>query len=127
MRSKGCFQETVRTWYTSWRSVLCLQEVTEELSIIERTTQRIISALKDVFPSISHQIDGERCRWWKLIGNSMLGIQGLYRRKFVALYRGHSDRPYRHHVFRYARIRFVRFKTGGGNLMPGIYTPVENG
>jgi hypothetical protein len=127
MRSKGCFQENVGTRSTSWRSVLFLQEVTEELSIIERTAQRIISALKDFFPSISHQIDGERRRWWKLIGNSMLGIQGLYRRKFIARYVGHSDRPYRHHAFRYARIRFVRFKTGGANLIPGIYTPVENG
>ena len=127
MRSKGCFREYLGTRSTSWRSVLSLQEVTEELSIIERTAQRIISALKDVFPNISHQIDSERRRRWKLVGNSMLGIQGLYRRKFDALYGGHSYRPYRHHAFRYARIWFVRFKTGGVNLIPGIYTPVENG
>jgi hypothetical protein len=43
-----------------------MQEVTEGLSVIERTAQRIIASLKDVLPSISYQTDSERRQRCKL-------------------------------------------------------------
>lgn len=64
---------------------ITVKEVAEEFSVNERTAQRMIAALKDVFPSISHQTDNERRRRWKLRDTSMLGMQGLYRRELVAL------------------------------------------
>jgi predicted DNA-binding transcriptional regulator YafY len=62
-----------------------VKEVAEEFSVNERTAQRMIAALKDTFPSISHQTDSERRRRWKLRDTSMLGMQGLYHRELVAL------------------------------------------
>jgi predicted DNA-binding transcriptional regulator YafY len=64
---------------------ITVKEVAEAFSVNERTAQRMIAALKDVFPSISHQTDNERRRRWKLRDTSMLGMQGLYRRELVAL------------------------------------------
>ena len=64
---------------------ITVKEVAEEFGVNERTAQRMIYALKDVFPSISHQTDSERRRRWKLRDTSMLGMQGLYRRELVAL------------------------------------------
>ncbi len=64
---------------------ITVKEVAEAFSVNERTAQRMIAALKDVFPSISHQTDSERRRRWKLRDTSMLGMQGLYRRELVAL------------------------------------------
>ena len=37
---------------------ITVKEVAEAFSVNERTAQRMIAALKDVFPSISHQTDG---------------------------------------------------------------------
>lgn len=62
-----------------------VKEVAEEFGVNERTAQRMIYALKDVFPSLSHQTDGEKRRHWKLRDTSMLGMQGLYSRELVAL------------------------------------------
>ena len=45
---------------------ITVKEVAEAFSVNERTAQRMIAALKDVFPSISHQTDNERRRRWKL-------------------------------------------------------------
>jgi predicted DNA-binding transcriptional regulator YafY len=64
---------------------ITVKEVAEEFGVNERTAQRMISALKDVFPSLSHQTDSERRRHWKLRDTSMLGMQGIYRRELVAL------------------------------------------
>jgi predicted DNA-binding transcriptional regulator YafY len=64
---------------------ITVKEVAEAFSVNERTAQHMIAALKDVFPSISHQTDSERRRRWKLRDTSMLGMQGLYRRELVAL------------------------------------------
>lgn len=69
----------------SRHSGITVKEVAEAFSVNERTAQRMIAALKDVFPSISHQTDSERRRRWKLRDTSMLGMQGLYRRELVAL------------------------------------------
>jgi predicted DNA-binding transcriptional regulator YafY len=66
-------------------SGITVKEVAEEFGVNERTAQRMISALKDVFPSLSHQTDSERRRHWKLRDTSMLGMQGLYSRELVAL------------------------------------------
>jgi predicted DNA-binding transcriptional regulator YafY len=64
---------------------ITVKEVAEEFGVNERTAQRMIYALKDVFPSISHQTDGERRRRWKLRDTSMLGMQGIYARELTAL------------------------------------------
>jgi predicted DNA-binding transcriptional regulator YafY len=69
----------------SRHSGITVKEVAEEFCVNERTAQRMIYALKDVFPSISHDTDGERRRRWKLRDTSMLGMQGLYSRELVAL------------------------------------------
>lgn len=59
---------------------ITVKEVAEAFSVNERTAQRMIAALKDVFPSISHQTDSQRRRRWKLRDTSMLGMQGLFTR-----------------------------------------------
>lgn len=64
---------------------ISVKEVAEEFGVNERTAQRMIYALKEVFPSISHQTDTERRRRWKLRDTSMLGMQGIYDRELVAL------------------------------------------
>ena len=64
---------------------ISVKEVAEEFSVNERTAQRMIYALKEVFPSISHQTDSERRRWWKLHDTAMIGMQGIYDRELVAL------------------------------------------
>lgn len=69
----------------SRHSGITVKQVAEEFCVNERTAQRMIYALKDVFPSMSHDIDGERRRRWKLRDTSMLGMQGLYRHELVAL------------------------------------------
>lgn len=63
---------------------ISVKEVAEEFSVNERTAQRMIYALKEVFPSISHQTDSERRRWWKLHDTAMIGMQGIYDRELVA-------------------------------------------
>lgn len=64
---------------------ISVKEVAEEFSVNERTAQRMIYALKEVFPSISHQTDSERRRWWKLRDTAMIGMQGIYDRELVAI------------------------------------------
>ena len=64
---------------------ISVKEVAEEFGVNERTAQRMIYALKEVFPSISHQTDSERRRWWKLRDTAMIGMQGIYERELVAL------------------------------------------
>jgi predicted DNA-binding transcriptional regulator YafY len=64
---------------------ISVKEVAEEFSVNERTAQRMIYALKEVFPCISHQTDNERRRWWKLRDTTMIGMQGIYDRELVAL------------------------------------------
>jgi len=64
---------------------ISVKEVAEEFGVNERTAQRMIYALKEVFPSISHQTDNERRRWWKLRDTAMIGMQGIYDRELVAL------------------------------------------
>ena len=64
---------------------ISVKEVAEEFGVNERTAQRMIYALKEVFPSISHQTDTERRRRWKLRDTSMLGMQGIYERELIAL------------------------------------------
>ena len=64
---------------------ISVKEVAEEFGVNERTAQRMIYALKEVFPSISHKTDSERRRRWKLRDTTMIGMQGLYDRELVAL------------------------------------------
>lgn len=64
---------------------ISVKEVAEEFAVNERTAQRMIYALKEVFPSISHQTDSERRRWWKLRDTAMIGMQGIYERELIAL------------------------------------------
>ena len=64
---------------------ITVKQVAEEFGVNERTAQRMIYALRDVFPSLTHQTDSERRRHWKLNDTSMLGMQGLYNHELVAL------------------------------------------
>jgi predicted DNA-binding transcriptional regulator YafY len=64
---------------------ISVKEVAQEFSVNERTAQRMVYALKEVFPSISHQTDSERRRYWKLRDTAMIGTQGIYDRELVAL------------------------------------------
>jgi predicted DNA-binding transcriptional regulator YafY len=64
---------------------ISVKEVAEEFAVNERTAQRMIYALKEVFPSIAHQTDNERRRWWKLRDTTMIGMQGIYDRELVAI------------------------------------------
>lgn len=64
---------------------ISVQEIAEEFAVNERTAQRMVQALKDVFPSVSHVTDNDRRRRWKVRDTTMLGMQGLYRRELVAL------------------------------------------
>lgn len=62
-----------------------MKDTAQEFGVNDRTAQRMIYALKEVFPSISHQTDSERRRWWKLRDTTMIGMQGIYDRELVAL------------------------------------------
>ncbi len=67
---------------------ITVKEVAQEFGVNERTAQRMVSALKDVFPSLSYETDSERRRWWKLRDTTMLGMQGVYDHELVALEMG---------------------------------------
>ena len=62
-----------------------LQTITQEFGVNERTAQRMIAALGDVFPSLSVKTHEDRRRWWKLQDTSLLGMQGIYEHELVAL------------------------------------------
>jgi predicted DNA-binding transcriptional regulator YafY len=51
----------------------------------ERTAQRMVQALREVFPSLVPDVDSERRRWWKLRDTSMIRMQGVYDGELVAL------------------------------------------
>ncbi len=65
-----------------------VKETAKEFRVTERTAQRMIYALKEVFPSLDHDVDSERRRWWKLRDTTMLGMQGVYEHELVALEMG---------------------------------------
>lgn len=62
-----------------------VKDIAEEFGVNERTAQRMVSALKDAFPGLDHDVDGDRRRWWKLRDTAMIGMQGVYDRELVAL------------------------------------------
>lgn len=64
---------------------ISVQEIAEEFAVNERTAQRMIQALKDVFPTVSHVTDSDRRRRWKVRETSKLGMPGLYDHELVAL------------------------------------------
>ena len=43
-----------------------VKDISTEFSVNERTAQRMLFALKEVYPSLSHKTDSERRRWWTL-------------------------------------------------------------
>jgi predicted DNA-binding transcriptional regulator YafY len=63
---------------------ITVKEIATEFEVNERTAQRMLNALKEVFPSISHTTDDERRRRWKLSEPDMLGMQGIYDFELVA-------------------------------------------
>jgi len=65
-----------------------VKETAEEFGVNERTAQRMIYALKEVFPSLAHDVDSDRRRRWKLRDTSMIGMQGVYDHELVALEMG---------------------------------------
>jgi len=62
-----------------------VKDIAQEFCVNERTAQRMVSALKDAFPSLDHEVDSDRRRWWKLLDTTMIGMQGVYDRELVAL------------------------------------------
>ncbi len=65
-----------------------VKETGKAFDVNERTAQRMVYALKEVFPSNDHDVDSDRRRWWKLRDTSMIGMQGIYDRELVALEMG---------------------------------------
>ena len=61
-----------------------LKDIVEEFEVNERTAQRMIFALREVFPSLEPDTDGDRRNWWKLKDTSMIGMQGVYDHELVA-------------------------------------------
>ena len=65
-----------------------VKDIVEEFNVNERTAQRMIFALKEVFPSLAYKADSDRRRWWKLHDTALLGKQSVYGHELVALEMG---------------------------------------
>lgn len=57
---------------------ISMKEIAEEFKVNERTAQRMIFALREVYPSLKHKTDTERRRRWTLRETNKLGMQGIY-------------------------------------------------
>lgn len=62
-----------------------VKDIAKEFGVNERTAQRMVYALREVFPSLVPDVDSDRRRWWKLRDTTMIGMQGVYDRELVAL------------------------------------------
>ena len=62
-----------------------VKDISTEFSVNERTAQRMLFALKEVYPSLSHKTDSERRRWWTLRETNKLGMQGVYDHELTAI------------------------------------------
>jgi predicted DNA-binding transcriptional regulator YafY len=62
-----------------------LPDISEEFGVNQRTAQRMVRAMQNIFPSVTFTTDSDRRRWWKLRDTTMIGMQGIYDRELVAL------------------------------------------
>ena len=62
-----------------------LPDISEEFGVNQRTAQRMVRAMQNIFPSVTFTTDNDRRRWWKLRDTTMIGMQGIYDRELVAL------------------------------------------
>ena len=65
-----------------------VKDIVEEFRVNERTAQRMLFALQEVFPSLAYKADSDRRRWWKLHDTALLGKQSVYGHELVALEMG---------------------------------------
>ncbi len=64
---------------------ISLPDISEEFGVNQRTAQRMVRAMQNIFPSVTFTTDNDRRRWWKLRDTTMIGMQGIYDRELVAL------------------------------------------
>ncbi len=62
-----------------------VRDISTEFNVNERTAQRMLFALKEVYPSLSYRTDSERRRWWTLRETNKLGMQGVYDHELSAI------------------------------------------
>ena len=67
---------------------VCVKDIVEEFRVNERTAQRMLFALQEVFPSLAYKADSDRRRWWKLHDTAILGKQSVYGHELFALEMG---------------------------------------
>ncbi|MFO8126610.1 helix-turn-helix transcriptional regulator [Yoonia sp.] len=64
---------------------VCLQDIVIAFEVNHRTAQRMVQALRDVFPSLAAHTYGDRQHWWKLRDITLISMQGIYDDELVAL------------------------------------------
>lgn len=64
---------------------VCLQDIVTKFEVNQRTAQRMVQALKEVFPSLEPHTHGGRQYWWKLRDIALISMQGIYDDELVAL------------------------------------------
>jgi len=64
---------------------ITVKEIATEFSVNERTAQRMVFALKELYPSLKHTTDSERRRRWTLRETNRLGMQGIFDHELAAL------------------------------------------
>ena len=62
-----------------------VKEIATKFSVNERTAQRMVFALKELYPSLKHTTDSERRRRWTLRETNRLGMQGIFEYELAAL------------------------------------------
>lgn len=64
---------------------ITVKEIATEFSVTERTAQRMLFAMKELYPSLKHKTDSERRRRWTLREANKLGMQGIFEHELAAL------------------------------------------
>ena len=64
---------------------ITVKEIATEFSVTERTAQRMLFAMKELYPSLKHKTDSERRRRWTLREANKLGMQGIFEHELGAL------------------------------------------
>ncbi|WP_296644707.1 helix-turn-helix transcriptional regulator [Roseinatronobacter sp.] len=64
---------------------ITVKEIAAEFSVNDRTAQRMLVALKELYPSLQHRTDSERRRWWTLREANKLGMQGIFEHELASL------------------------------------------
>lgn len=64
---------------------ITMKEIATEFKVNERTAQRMIFALREVYPSLKHETYHGRRRSWTLRETDKLGMQGIFEHELAAL------------------------------------------